>query len=192
MIKKLLSTEQRTIDEETRTVTFCISDETEDRHRTIIKIDGWDLTDYNKNPVVLWGHKSHTDNPDMVIGTGRVYREGNKLMADATFETEDVNPLAEKVLKKIIAGTIRMTSVGFDPTEYRWGYSDLGEDPDKFYYAKQSLLEFSIVPIGSNPNALIQKSIDTIKQHMSDAERPEDIEEEQRNHKAISIAYALQ
>lgn len=198
MIKKLLSAQSRSVDEDKRTALFCISDETEDRHRTIVKMDGWDLSDYNNNPVVLWGHKSYTDNPDMVLGTGRVYREGDKLMGEVTFESAEVNPLAEKVFQKIIAGTIRMTSVGFDPSEYRWGYSDLDEDPDKFYYVKQSLLEFSIVPIGSNPNALIEKSLEAVNKHKAAAQQidqktdQEDLDEQQRNHKAISIAYALQ
>jgi len=102
MIKKLLSPQSRSVDQDKRTALFCISDETEDRHRTIVKINGWDLSDYNNSPVVLWGHKSNTDNPDMVLGTGRVYREGDKLMGEVTFESAEVNPLAEKVFQKIL------------------------------------------------------------------------------------------
>lgn len=194
MLKRFIHTEKRTINEDDRTVTFVISDESKDRHGTIIKLAGWDLTDYQKNNVVLWGHKSYSDNPDMVLGTGRVYIESDKLMGVVTFETEDVNPLAEKVFKKIIAGTLKMTSVGFDPSEWRWGYSDLSEDPDTFYYVKQSLLEFSIVPIGSNPNALIQKSIDTVNQHKAESKReatPKLRERTPTELKAIAAAYDL-
>lgn len=193
MLKRLVKSQNRTINEDNRTVCFVISDETEDRHGTIIKIGGWDLTDYEKNNVVLWGHKSYSDNPDMVLGTGEVYIENNKLMGVVTFETEDINPLAEKVFKKIIAGTLKMTSVGFDPSEYRWGYSDLGEDPDKFYYVKQSLLEFSIVPIGSNPNALIEKSIETMNKHKEESKKEAVSKTRSPNQiKAIRTAYGLQ
>jgi len=194
VITRLINTEKRTIDVDNRTVTFCISDETEDRHGTIIKVAGWDFSDYEKNNVVLWGHKSYSGDPDDVLGTGRVYVENNKVMGEVTFETEAINPKAEKVLQKVIAGTIKMTSVGFDPLEWRWGHSDLGEDPDKFYYARQSLLEFSIVPIGSNPNALIEKSIEATKQLKEESKR-EAIQNPIKSKtqiEAIRTAYGLQ
>ena len=38
------------------TYLFTGSDETIDRDGEIIKVDGWQLANYKKNPVILWGH----------------------------------------------------------------------------------------------------------------------------------------
>ena len=39
------------------TYSFIGSDETIDRDGEVIKVDGWNLTPYRKNPVVMWGHR---------------------------------------------------------------------------------------------------------------------------------------
>ncbi|MDM1514710.1 hypothetical protein, partial [Myroides odoratimimus] len=52
------------------------------------------------------------------------------------------------------AGILRMASIGADIHEARWGDFDKGEDPDVLRFTKMDLLEWSIVPVGSNPEAL--------------------------------------
>lgn len=154
---------KRAIDVENRTVEFVISSEAMDRHRTIIKSDGWRFDNYRNNPVVLYGHKSQSDNPDMVLGIGRVWQEDGKTIGEVTFEEPEINPLAEKVFRKIQNGSLNATSVGFDPINYGFGKKDIeGEDPKNFYFREQDLLEFSIVPIPSNPEAL-KRSDDEIE-----------------------------
>ena len=37
---------------------FVLSDETPDRMGDVIMADGWDLTDFRKNPIALFGHQS--------------------------------------------------------------------------------------------------------------------------------------
>ena len=39
----------RDIDVENRTAEFIISDDTKDRHNTVLDVDGWHLDNYNKN-----------------------------------------------------------------------------------------------------------------------------------------------
>ena len=139
---------------EKRQAEFVISTEAIDSYGTVFRLDGWDLARYENNPIVLYGHRSWDGNPDMIIGTGEVFRDGDQLIGRVTFEDADINPLGDKVFRKVQAGTLRMASIGADPTKGHWGVEEAGEDPEVLYFDRQELLEFSIVPIGSNPEAL--------------------------------------
>ena len=146
-----------------RQAEFVISTESVDSYDTVFKIDGWDLQRYANNPIVAYGHRTWSDNPDMIIGTSTVRVEGKELIGVVTFEDESVNPMAEKVWRKVQAGTLRMASVGANPIEYRWGVAADGENPDVLYFTRTELFEWSIVPIGSNPDAL-KRSVETIEE----------------------------
>ena len=147
--------------EETRTVEFVISDETRDRHGSVLNIDGWNLDNYKKNPVVGYQHEIYggwfkDSNPDSIIGTGNVFIEKKELIGEVKFEPEKINPLAEKIFQKVLIGTLRATSVGFIPVgkgNYGKDSEGPGEANETYYYAGQELLEFSIVNIPSNPKA---------------------------------------
>lgn len=141
-----------------REAEFVISTESPDTYGTVFKISGWDLKRYEQNPVVFYAHKSYSDNPDMLIGTSTVRIEDNQLIAVVQFETAEINPLADKVWRKVQAGTLRMASIGANPKKGHWGDEKLGEDRELIYFDEQELLEWSIVPIGSNPEALKRES----------------------------------
>lgn len=151
-----------------REAEFVISNESPDTYGTVFKISGWDLKRYENNPVVFYAHKSYSDNPDMVIGTSEVRVEGSELIGTVKFESADINPLAEKIWQKVQAGTLRMASIGANPKKGHWGDEKLGENRDLIYFDEQELLEWSIVPIGSNPDALkrSQETIEEIRTQM--------------------------
>lgn len=136
---------------------FIISDETKDRHGTVIKVDGWNLDNYKKNPIVLFQHNSYSSDPDMVVGRSEVSISEGKLVAILTLEPEGDNPIADKLARKLEFGTINTASVGFNPFEWSMGVSTLGEDLDTFFFREQDLLEWSLVVIPSNPNATQEK-----------------------------------
>lgn len=148
---------------EKRQAEFVISTEAVDTYGTVFRSEGWDLSRYENNPIVLYGHRSWDGNPDSIIGIGEVFREDKNLIGRVTFEAEDINPLAEKVFRKVQAGTLRMASIGANPTKGHFGVSEAGEDPEVLYFDRQELLEFSIVPIGSNPDAL-KRSAQAVEQ----------------------------
>jgi HK97 family phage prohead protease len=137
-----------------REAEFVISDETVDSFGTVFLLSGWDLKRYERNPVVLYAHRSNDANPDFVIGTSTVRIEDGKLIALAKFESGDDNPLADKVWRKIKNGTLKMASIGANPKSGYRGDAKRGEDPDVIYFDNQELLEWSVVPIGSNPEAM--------------------------------------
>lgn len=138
---------------EKRQVEFVISTESVDSYGTVFKMAGWKLERYTQNPIVCYAHKSYGDNPDTIIGTSEVFVENNQLIGRITFEPESINPLAEKIFRKVQHGTLRMASIGANPIRGHWGDEKLGEDKDIIYFDEQELIEWSIVPLGSNPEA---------------------------------------
>ncbi len=160
---------------EKRQAEFVISTEAVDTYGTVFRVDGWELERYQRSPVVFYNHKTYSDDPDMIIGTSEVRIEGNQLIALVTFE--DGNPIAEKVWRKVQNGTLSMASVGANILESRWGDFDKGENPDVIYFTRQELLEWSIVPVGSNPDAL-KRSAQSLEEIRSSLEKqgPENVE----------------
>jgi HK97 family phage prohead protease len=138
---------------ENRQVEFVISSEAVDSYRTVFKMDGWDLASYERNPIVCYQHKSHSDDPDNIIGTSTLRIEDGKLIARVTFEDAETNPKAEKVFRKVQSGTLKMASIGANVIKARLGIEENGEDKDVLYFTEQRLMEWSIVSIGSNPDA---------------------------------------
>ena len=67
------------------TIRFIISDGSVDRDRDTINVQGWNLTNFVKNPVVLWAHQHHS----VPIGKGaNIAVEDDALMADAILSAQ--------------------------------------------------------------------------------------------------------
>tara|TARA_R110002096_G_scaffold230688_2_gene420340 strand:+ start:480 stop:1100 length:621 start_codon:yes stop_codon:yes gene_type:complete len=138
---------------EKRQVEFVISSEAVDSYRTVFKMDGWDLSGYNRNPIVCYQHRANSDDPDNIIGTSTLRIDGEDLIGTVTFESAEINPRAEKIFQKVQSGTLRMASVGANVQKARLGVEENGEDPDVLYFTEQRLMEWSVVSVGSNPDA---------------------------------------
>lgn len=157
-----LNEEERKAQVDSRTRKFIISTNARDRHGTVLNPKKWNLKNYKKNPIVGYSHDIYGDmcsapDPDRVIGKGKVYLEDDNLMGDVTFEPPEINEFADKILKKVDFGTLRATSVGFyEEGKGKYGKDDEaeGEKDETFYYGGQELIEFSIVNIPSNPEAV--------------------------------------
>ena len=89
--------ELRGVNEEDRTAEFVISTESIDRHGTVFTMAGWELKNYNSNPIVGYNHRVSSDNPDTIIGTSKVFKEADKLIGRVTFEPAGENEIADKV-----------------------------------------------------------------------------------------------
>lgn len=143
---------------ETRTVEFIISTDKRDRHGTRLMVDRWELDNFNKNGIVGYQHDVYgsffgEENPDKVIGKGSARIEDNQLIGTVIFEPAEINPLAEKIFQKVLFGSLKSTSVGFRETKE--GETIKEEDGTETYvYGGQELLEFSIVNIPSNTDAI--------------------------------------
>lgn len=138
---------------ENRQVEFVISSEAVDSYRTVFKMDGWQLDSYERNPIVCYQHKANSDDPDNIIGTSTVRIENGELIGTVTFESAEINPKAEKIFRKVQSGTLKMASIGAKVEKARFGNEENGEEKDVLYFTEQRLMEWSIVSIGSNPDA---------------------------------------
>lgn len=137
-----------------RCITFTISTGTVDRMGDTVAASGWDLGAYEKNPVVLWGH----DYDHLPLGKGLDLKvEGSKLKATVQFipfETPEIGSKAQAVFQLLKGGFLNAVSVGFRPIEY-----DFSDDPERDFgvdFTKQELLEFSVVTVPANPEALAE------------------------------------
>ena len=173
--------------EETRTIEFVISTAKKDRHGTIIPIENWDLDNFNRNGIVGYQHDVYgswfgENNPDKVIGVGKAWIEDDQLIGSVQFEPAELNPLAEKIFRKILIGSLKSTSVGFIETsagECRADNPDDPKSPRTYYYGKVELLEFSIVNIPSNSDAVKRQMADEQKAVLKEAIREVLAEREQ-------------
>ena len=163
---------------EKRQVEFVISTEAVDTYRTVFKLDGWDLADYTRNPIVCYQHRANSDDPDNIIGTSTVRVEEGELIGTVTFEPADINPRAEKIFQKVQSGTLRMASVGANVQTARFGVEENEEDPEVLYFTKQRLLEWSVVSVGSNPDAH-KRNAETLEEMRSSLANEINVESEE-------------
>lgn len=138
---------------ESRIVQFVISTGAVDRDGDTIDPQGWDLTTFQKSGAVLWGH----DASQLPIAESlATWVEGDKLKARCRFPTKDVYAFSDTVYQLIKQNVLRCTSVGFKPLQ--WVETD--REQDGFFpgldFKKQSLIEFSIVSVPANPEALVE------------------------------------
>jgi HK97 family phage prohead protease len=149
----------KSLDDGSRTIRFCFSDGNVDRMGDTIDPSGWDLTDFNRNPVALWAH----DSSQPPIGRAKnVGIEGQRLMGDIEFAPPETYAFADTIYRLTLGNFLNAVSVGFIPIDYEWSKDDDREWGIDFL--KQTLLEISVCPVPANPNALGEaraKGIDT-------------------------------
>jgi HK97 family phage prohead protease len=124
---------------------FVLSDESVDRMDDIIAADGWDLSNFKKNPIALFNHRS-----DWPIGRWKNLRVENKeLRGHLELAPQGTSDRIDEIRKLIEAGILRAVSVGFRPIE-----SKLRENGFGSLYTRSELVETSLVAVPANPNAL--------------------------------------
>lgn len=125
---------------------FVMSDETPDLMDDIILSDGWDLENFEKNPIALFGHSSA-----FPIGKWKNVEVKNKqLRGELELAPKGTSPRIDEIINLIEAGILRAVSVGFRPTETK-----PRPENDGYFYVKQRLIETSLVSVPANPNALL-------------------------------------
>jgi HK97 family phage prohead protease len=136
---------------------FVMSDGQVDRMGDVIEPAGWQLDEFNANPVALFGHDAR-----QVIGKWEQVRvEKGQLRGRLVLGKDDPRtPEINKVRALVEQGFLRAVSVGFSPIEKQ----PLDDKADKhwgpFRFLKSRLLECSLVAVPANPRALaVAKSL---------------------------------
>ena len=155
-----------------RELQFTISTDSVDRMGDTIDAKGWELDAYRKNPVVLWAH----DNQSLPVGKAtKIWIEDGKLKAIAEFTPEGMAKFNDTIFDMLKGGFLNAVSVGFLPKEYKFT-----EDANRRFgidFLKQELLEFSVVSVPANSEALVEgrasdeEVADRIKADLAAAER---------------------
>lgn len=141
---------------------FVLSDATVDRYGDIVEARGWDLRNFKRNPIALFGHSA-----SFPIGTwSNVRVESGKLLARLNLAARGTSQRLDELIGLVEQGILRAVSVGFRPVEWE------PIDKDKPYggqrYTKQELLETSLVSVPANPAAVaLAKSLNLSPETMS-------------------------
>ena len=156
--KKFMDFEARSVSGEDRTYWFTASTPARDRMGDIIIQEGWRTNDFLKTGgPILWGHDYYST----PIGNGKEVRVSpDNLDIKVQFIPEGIDPLADRVERLVKGGHIRTGSVGFSVYKREpLNADDLKQRPEMKYGQRLygDLLEFSIVPVPANPEALSQK-----------------------------------
>jgi len=133
-------------------IDFTISTSAVDREQDTIRVEGWELENYRKNPVVMWAHL-YRDPP--VAKSLKEWVEGQNLKSRALFPLKDAYRFGHMIGEMYKGGFLSAVSVGFRSIEARWA-ADENERPWGIDYMRQELLEYSCVPVPANPEALVE------------------------------------
>lgn len=135
-------------------IVFVMSTAAVDRMSDTIAVEGWDLANYRRNPVWLFGHDSHA----LPVGRSvKEYIDGDALKSDVVFTGREDNLFGWQVGQLVRKGFLNACSVGFTPKKYAINEERGGDSwcpPCDFL--EQELLECSVVPIPANPEALVE------------------------------------
>jgi HK97 family phage prohead protease len=133
------------------TVDVVASDGTVDRYGDVIEPDGWDLTAYHRNPVILVDHDYRVSR---IVGAAeRAEILDGALLVRIRLDPAGSNPTAGMVRSRLEAGSLRTVSVGFVPLEWEPILHVESGRVTGFRFTEQELLEVSFVAVPANPNA---------------------------------------
>ena len=114
---------------------------------------GIDLTQYEKNPVLLWMHRRSYNGKDMPIGRMENLRiDGDRLIGTPVFDEND--EFAKQIASKWDNGFLRMASAGIEIVETSDAPEHLLQGQTRATITRCKLEEVSIVDIGGNDEAL--------------------------------------
>jgi len=155
--KKLIkpfNIEVKASDDSKREITAVGSKEVTDRDGDLVELGGMNLSNFKKNPVVLWSHQS----TELPIGKAtKTWVDGKELKFKIKFAEPEQNAKAESVYQMIKGGMLNSLSIGFAPD---WTTAKFDEKRGGYNFPKSELLEVSVVNVGANQGArVIERSL---------------------------------
>ena len=115
-----------------------------------LNLRGVSFKSYRKNPVVLWAHDSYRGIP--IAKTVKIgHDDQGRIVADFEFNSDD--EFAARVENAWNGGFIRAASIRFMPTKVVEMMDEQGR-VDRLRIEESDLLEWSLVPIPADPDAV--------------------------------------
>lgn len=142
-----------------RTMQMVGTDETKDRDGDIIRLSGWDLENYRKNPVFLWAHAYSSVPLARAEKVIKKREPDSHMLFHLQYPTKGLHPFADMILELYSELIINASSVGFIPKKWNNLEEENKDDSNARRtwgreFIKQELLELSGCAVPSNPNAL--------------------------------------
>lgn len=129
------------------------STEEVDRDGDIIRLAGWELDSYRKNPVFMWAHNYSMPPLGKAV---QITKDFDRMQLIFRIKFSEHNPMAVMVAKMYKEKVLNASSVGFQPTKTPKPREK--NSPEDVMvgreYIGQELLELSAVPIPSNAGAV--------------------------------------
>lgn len=138
-----------------RTFWAIASDEGEDRDRDIIRVEGWNLKNYEKSPRGLWMH-DYREHPHFKTLKIRKEKNNKQLIFQPQFDTHE---RALLTFNQFANGFLDDFSVGFIPGQFDYRNEDDKWSGGRDFTKGHELLEISAVTVPANPNAQIFRSM---------------------------------
>jgi HK97 family phage prohead protease len=193
-IRKVFAATTKAADED-RALIVTISTPKPDRSGDIVEPHGVDLTNYKRNPVVLFGH-NYDDLP--IAKAEDLQVTDNGIVARVVFPTQGTYHKADAVYGLAKQGMINAWSIGFAAKSA--DTEPIEEGGVRFL--KSELLEFSAVPVPANPEALTilrskgieEEVIDqvTIDQVTIDQITIDEVSEEEETEKPVETSKSVE
>lgn len=174
ILYRYIPAKRAVVDLEKRSFPLIASTEDRDTYDTIIDSATWNLRRFTVRGPVLYSH-----NPmELPIGVATEVRvEGTELKANCTIVSNLANPKADNYLHSVNEGSLEGVSVGFMP-----GDCELQERDGREVLVLKNceLIEISLTPTNSNPNALVElRSLARKKKEMSGKNKKEEEKREE-------------
>lgn len=134
---------------------YVMSDATVDRYGDVIEPAGWQLANFRKNPIALFGHDGA-----FPIGTWQSVRVEDGKLRGRLDLMDPVSDRLRELHTAVNAGVLRAVSVGFRPL----AVEPLDSKGGGVRFKQSELVECSLVSVPANPNSLqVARSL-----HLSD------------------------
>lgn len=134
-----------------------VTDESLNAYGFWVKTSGIDLSDFKKNPIMLWNHRQGwrgTDDEVLPIGVWKdLSVNGAEITAVPEFDSED--EFAGRIAKKYEKGHLRACSLGIKILEWSDDPALLKPGQTRPTVTKCALREISVVDIPANKNAVV-------------------------------------
>lgn len=132
------------------TLVLTISSGAVDRDNDTVNPTGGDVSNFLKNPVVLWMHDRYLP---PVAKSARLWLEEGRWKSQPEFTPKDMNPFGFMIGEMTRGGFINTSSIGFRPKTWKHN-----TERDGYDFETWELFEYSLTTIPSNVEAAVQRS----------------------------------
>lgn len=143
-----------------------ISNESLNAYGTRIMTDGLDITQFQRNPVLLYMHQR-----GLVIGYVKDIRKENGEVT-GELEFDGASPESIRVKKQFEFGSLKMVSAGIDILEMSEAPENIIQGQTRPTVVRSKLAEVSVVDIGANDDALVLTKDGTTLELAKDGSNP--------------------